>query len=126
MPLRARSALRSTSRRTRSSSSPGARRAPLGTAGNVGILVLLLRLVLPGLHRPVERCVAPPQLAVEVGDLAPQPRHVAARRQVDEVPDAPAGALEVAPCPRLGAGGEAQGVQEPPAARGVLQARADG
>jgi hypothetical protein len=82
-------------------------------------------LVLP-LHRQIQCRVDPPQLAVEVGDLVAQPGHVAARRQIDQVPDAPALALEVAPGARLRASGESERIQERAAAHRLLQAGADG
>ena len=85
MPLRARRALRSTSRRTRSRIVCG-----LGTVG----MALLRRLGATG--RPatgaallgLQLQAQPPDLAVQRADLGAQPADVAPGRQVDQVPGA--------------------------------------
>src|SRR6478735_2488285 len=107
IPLRVRTALRSTSRSTRSITSPGVRQpvasvtaTPLTAALHrrrgrlsrfVGGLVLLRPPSLPGppprlaLHCPTKE----PHLVVEVADLVAQLAHVRTCRQVHEVPHAP-------------------------------------
>jgi hypothetical protein len=63
----------------------------------------------------------PPQLAVEQRDLAAQVGDVAARGQVDEVPQAPAARLHAAADARLGARGEPEHLGERRAARRLLE-----
>jgi hypothetical protein len=89
----------------------------LGIVGLLGWFLVGERLLERGLHAA--------QLAVEPGDLAAQVGHVAARGQVDEVPQAPAASLDAPADARLGAGGEAERLGEGRAAGRLLEARGD-
>src|SRR5438309_1129235 len=113
IPLRARRALRSTSRRTRSRTACG--------LGTVGMLLLLAGALVAGAGGGAERGSAlvlqpesqPPHLPVERADLRPQPAHVAAGGQVHQVPGPRADVADRRSGGRLGPAYERRAQSEP-------------
>ena len=83
------------------------------------MLLLLVALLALG-ERPLQLHGHLAQLAVEVGDLPAQAPHVAARRQVDEVPDGAAARLDLAAHARLRPRRQPERVQERVAAHRLL------
>jgi hypothetical protein len=65
------------------------------------------------------------QLAVQFGEFAAQAGHIAAGRQIHQVPQPARAPLDLALPARPSTGGEAQSRQEDIAAHGVLQAGGD-
>src|SRR5436853_3146717 len=104
-PLRARRALRSTSRLTRSSRS--------------------IAFLLPLSLRLLQRTPDLPQLVIERCDLPPQVCDVRARGQVRRVPQPPCLALELVPHAGARARRQAQCLREPLRARDVPEGRAE-